>query len=385
MSFENMKQVLQLNTSKPDEREAVIYDYVNALSTTETIEFLKDLPTLWKDISMARTTKIIRQLIANKHENNEKLNMIDALKTLYCDKKLIQLELQAKQIEILLQQKEYQECLQSITTLVKELKKHDDKINLIKLYVCESIAFYELQNNNRARSSLTTARAMAVSTFCPNIVQAQIDMLSGMYICDEKNYETAYGYFLEALDGYILEKSEESCKVIKYLVMCKIVGEKYNEVVVNLNKFEERLINTNFSTTSDRVMQLLLSVNNCCAERDLNGYNRILSENINFVNDSFIVKHLEFLYERLLESNIKKIVEPYKNIKLEYISKMIDLNENVVEDVLRKMILDDKIFGIIDHVGKCLILFENKNKKETECNYAELINEYTDLVQKIKR
>ncbi|KAM0674471.1 26S proteasome regulatory subunit rpn6 [Gurleya vavrai] len=383
MSFENIQKTLSNPSIAPEEKEILIYGYTSTITNNQTIEFLKDLPINWKDISMARTTKIVRKILNNKKEINDHFEFLNLLINLYKDKKLFNLELQASKTEILLLTKNYSECLESITFLVKELKKHDDKVNLIKLFVCESKAFYELKNVNRARSSLTTARAMAVTTFCPNEVQAQIDMLSGMYICDEKNYETAFGYFLEALDGYLLEKSDESLKIARYLILCKIIGEKYSEVNVFLRRFEERLLKLNLNVSKDEIMEILVSVNNCCIERDLNKYNKILNEKENLLNDDFIKKHLHALYDKLLESNIKKIVEPYKNIAVNYICECLSLNVIIVEDKLRKMILDSKIKGILDHVKGCLIVFDEKEGKKRIFS-DELVDEFTNLVQKIK-
>ncbi|KAM0677605.1 26S proteasome non-ATPase regulatory subunit 11 [Binucleata daphniae] len=377
MSFENLKDALHTKISI-DEKESLIIGYTSSMDCNNLIEFLQSLPSLWPDLSMSRTAKMLRCIIANQKNESERLNLVNNLLNIYNNKKLISLELQARRIEFLLNLKQYQECLKSITDLSRELKKHDDKINLIRLYVCESQAYYALRNINRARSSLTTARAMAVSTFCPIDVQALIDSLTGMYICDERNYETSYGYFIEALDGYCLEKNSNSVKVARYLILSKIVGEKYNEVPNMIKKLEDKVHNI----SNDFTINILYDVYKCCIERDLNGYNKILKEKRESLKDEFVERHLDFLYERLLESNIKKIIEPYKNIKINYIASMIGLNVTIIENIISRMILDGKIKGILDHSINSLVLFESV-KTKNQNSYIDLMADFTAFARKV--
>jgi hypothetical protein len=42
-------------------------------------------------------------------------------------------------------------------------------------------------------------------------------------------------------------------------------------------------------------------------------------------NDVFIVKHLETLYEMMLEGNLAKIIAPFSRVEIDHVAKLIDL------------------------------------------------------------
>lgn len=64
--------------------------------------------------------------------------------------------------------------------------------------------------------------------------------------------------------------------------------------------------------------------------------------------DMVIRRHFNSLYNNLLEDNLKKIIEPYSEVQIDYVAKKIDLPMNKVLMKLSEMILDEKIRGTLD-------------------------------------
>lgn len=355
------------NLHTNEERELYVLETSMHFSSSNDFiglfSFLTTLNLHWKDLSVARLTKIIKlvfESISIDITNFEKLRtFLNSLIDWAKDKKMLKLDLECKLITVYLAVGKYTECLTKIADVLKELKKYDDKSNLIALYVCESKAYYELMDFSKAKSSLTSARALAVSSACRAQLQAQIDLLNGMYLSDEKSFDTAISYFVESMEGFLQDNVISDAKVaLRYIVLNKILLGKYDDIHSTLSsKVTKQLRN-------DQFIDILCAAAKFCKNRDLHSYNDLLSANsIILDNDLYTKRHLLYLYNILLDKNILKIIEPYSHVKIGFIAAKLHLSEDIIEEKLRKMILDKKIVGILDHDTQCLILYESEAKE----------------------
>ena len=115
-----------------------------------------------------------------------------------------------------------------------------------------------------------------------------MDVLYGMYMSDERVYETAVSYFLESLEGFVQDKMYENAKVpLRYIVLCKIISSKFGEVQMILSSKHASKIQ------DDEFTKVLLEIGEACEKREMNLYNELLSTNVNMIEtDSFIYRHL---------------------------------------------------------------------------------------------
>lgn len=370
-----LRKVVKSPETMPEEKEAAVMEILRMLMAQDNFEEIGNtiigLKGLWEGITTSRITKITKQVFemlpCSPSSFDSVLQLIEGL-IAWADaenKKMLRLDLECKKIYALLRTGRYAETLSQTGPVIQELKKYDDKINLITLYVYESKAYYEVKDVSRSKSCLTSARVLAVSAYCPPQLQAQIDLLSGIYICDERNYGVASSYFIEALEGFTLDKAHaEACLTLRYLILSKIIGKRWDEIgVVMKNKNALRHLN-------DEMVRILFKISDACSSRDLKAYSNILLQHSEQIRaDSFICAHLQYLYDILLDSNIIKISEPYSIVRIAFIAGVLDFEVDVVEKKLRKMILDGTIDGILDHVNQCLVLHEKKtaNNFVNEC------------------
>ncbi|WEL39001.1 proteasome regulatory complex component [Encephalitozoon hellem] len=357
-----LKNIARSKESTLEEKEEAVLEIFRILISKgdyhEIGSTIISLKGTWEDITTPRITKIIRRLFEMIPYSSENFGHVLELLTALVEwadkenKKMLRLDLECKRIYALLKTEKYSEALSQIGPVAHELKKYDDKINLITLYVYESKAFYEIKNISKSKSSLTSARVLAVSAYCPPQLQAQIDLLSGIYICDERNYGVASSYFIEALEGFTLGKMEtEACISLRYLILSKIMAGKREEIsTVMRNK------NT-LKHLDDEIIKVLLSISESFGNRDLKSYSDVLQQYSEQLNcDSFIWSHLQYLYDILLDRNIIKIIEPYSVVRINFIANALGFEADVIERKLRKMILDRVVNGTLDHIDECLIL-----------------------------
>lgn len=117
----------------------------------------------------------------------------------------------------------YTESLALIDTLLKELKRLDDKNVLMEVQLLESRVFHALRNIPKSKAALTSARTSANSIYCPPLMQAAIDMQSGILHAEEKDYKTGYSYFYEAMEMFTSQDDPRGMLGLKYMLLCKIM------------------------------------------------------------------------------------------------------------------------------------------------------------------
>lgn len=141
----------------------------------------------------------------------------------------------------------FNEAISLGATLLKELKKLDDKQLLVEVQLLESKTYHAISNLSKARAALTSARTTANGIYCPPKLQATLDMQSGkktmfglassirgsnfnnnilsgiLHAADERDFKTAFSYFYEAFEGFDSIESTKAVTALKYMLMCKIM------------------------------------------------------------------------------------------------------------------------------------------------------------------
>lgn len=125
----------------------------------------------------------------------------------------------------------FAEALTLGSTLLKELKKLDDKNLLVEVQLLESKTYHALSNLPKARAALTSARTTANAIYCPPKLQAALDLQSGiLHAADEKDFKTAYSYFYEAFEGFDSVESPKALVALKYMLLSKIMLNQPDDV-----------------------------------------------------------------------------------------------------------------------------------------------------------
>jgi 26S proteasome regulatory subunit N6 len=320
-----------------------------------------------KNTNMTFLIKIISKLITQV-ENIKELGrpLIILIKEIIdiCEKSnniSMKNKLNIKLAELYYINEEYKQGLDVITTTLVDLKRYEDNLGLIEIQVIESKIHYKSKGIVKAKSALTTVKTLITKVYIEPFLQAKIDMHSGILAAYEKDFGLSYSYFYESFDVYNLpqiNRPDEAMKAMQYMIMSKIMAGKLDD----LNNI---IYGKNQQKYFGREVEAFKEI-----EKAVRGKNiRMLSETVMqykdiLLTDFFLKHHLNNLHGDLLEKNLKKIIEPYSVVEIDFITNSVGIQSDEILNKLSQMILDKKINGILDQGRGSLIIYEDSSSNE---------------------
>jgi 26S proteasome regulatory subunit N6 len=265
--------------------------------------------------------------------------------------------LEVRLVGLHMQKQSYYEALTLINSLLKELKRLDDKLVLVEVQLLESRVYHALGNVPKGRAALTSARTSAASVYTPPLLQAGLDMQSGQLHAEDGDFNTAFSYFIEAMEGYHTQDDPvKATSALQYMLLCKIMLNLKDDVdVLMTSKHAIRYAGKNL----DAMKAVARAHNN----RSLEEYEQALhAYRYELGSDRFIASHLRRLYDSMLEQNLIKVIEPFSRVEISHIAKMVGLDVAQVERKLSQMILDRVIIGVLDQGHGVLEIFEETER-----------------------
>jgi 26S proteasome regulatory subunit N6 len=283
--------------------------------------------------------------------------------------------LETRLVSLYMQKQSYYDALTLINGLLKELKRLDDKLVLVEVQLLESRVYHALGNQPKARAALTSARTSAASVYTPPLLQAGLDMQSGMLHAEDQDFNTAFSYFIEALEGY--HQQDEALKAtsaLQYMLLCKIM--------LNLVEDVNHLMTSKQAMKySGKNLEAMKAVARAHSNRSLEEYEKALSAyRFELGSDTFIRNHLRRLYDAMLEQNLIKVIEPFSRVEIAHIAKMVGLDTQQVERKLSQMILDKVIVGVLDQGAGCLIVYDEAERDQGYDAALETIEKLGNVV-----
>lgn len=283
--------------------------------------------------------------------------------------------LETRLVSLYMQKQSYYDALNLINGLLKELKRLDDKLVLVEVQLLESRVYHALGNFSKARAALTSARTSAASIYCPPLLQAGLDMQSGMLHAEDRDFNTAFSYFIEALDGYqAQDETQKATSALQYMLLCKIMlnlGDDVNSVMTSKQAVKY----------AGKNLEAMKAVARAHADRSLEAYEKALSDyRYELGSDSFIRNHLRRLYDAMLEQNLIKVIEPFSQVEIAHVAQLVGLDTQQVERKLSQMILDKIIVGVLDQGAGCLIVFDEVERDQAYDAALETIEKLSTVV-----
>ncbi|GAC93523.1 hypothetical protein PHSY_001088 [Pseudozyma hubeiensis SY62] len=337
-------------------------DTKNADALAETVRSSR---TFMSSIAKAKTAKLVRTLIdyfegiPGSQQTQIQVAKENAEWAKSEKRIFLKQNLETKLIGLYFESKKYREALPLIDTLLRELKKLDDKMILTEVHLLESKVNHAISNLPKAKAALTSARTAANSIYCPPTLQAQLDMQAGVLHAEDKDYTTAYSYFFETLEGFALQEDARAPLALKYMLLCKIM--------LNLSEDVNSIISGKHATKyAGRDVEAMKAVAKAHEDRSLEAFEQALrTYKDELSNDPIVKNHLSALYDTLLEQNLLRVIEPYSRVEIAHIAKEVRQPVREVEVKLSQMILDKVFHGILDQGAGCLVVYDQPVEDKT--------------------
>ncbi|EAA27271.1 putative 26s proteasome p44.5 protein [Neurospora crassa] len=345
------------------------------------VDLVTQSRTVLSSFAKAKTAKLVRQLLDLFEAIPDSLD-IQISVTKSCiewatseRRSFLRQNLETRLVALYMAKQSYYDALTLINGLLRELKRMDDKLVLVEVQLLESRVYHALGNIAKARAALTSARTSAASVYTPPLLQANLDMQSGMLHAEDKDFNTAFSYFIEALDGYhTQEEPQRAQAALQYMLLCKIM--------LNLADDVNQLMTSKQAVKyAGKSLEAMKAIARAHSNRSLEEYERALAAyRYELGSDTFIRNHLRRLYDAMLEQNLIKVIEPFSRVEIDHIAKMVGLDTQQVERKLSQMILDKVIIGVLDQGAGCLIIYDETHRDEAYDAALKTIEKLSNVV-----
>ncbi|KOS23277.1 putative 26S proteasome regulatory subunit rpn6 [Escovopsis weberi] len=349
--------------------------------TQDLVTLVRESRSIFSSFAKSKSSKLVRQLLDLVRETPDSIEVEiaatkDCIEWATSERRAFQRQdLEVRLVTLYMTKQTYYDALTLINGLLRELKRLDDKLRLVEVQLLESRVYHALGNIPKARAALTSARTSAASVYTPPLLQANLDMQSGMLHAEDKDFNTAFSYFIEALDGYhTQDEAPKAQAALQYMLLCKIMLNLADDV-------NQLMASKQAVKYAGKNLEAMKAIARAHSNRSLEEYEHALAAyRFELGSDTFIRNHLRRLYDAMLEQNLIKVIEPFSRVEIDHIAKMVGLDTQQVERKLSQMILDKVIIGVLDQGAGCLIIYDETHRDESYDDALATIEKLSNVV-----
>jgi len=227
----------------------------------------------------------------------------------------------------------------------------------------------------KAKAALTAAKTNANAIHCPPLLQADIDLLSGIISAREKDYRTAFSYFYEGFEAFHQSNSTAKArKGLKYMLLSKIMSNQPKETSTIISS------KSGLQYVGPEI-DAMAAVASAHEARSLKKFEAVLEQHKHQLSEDPIIQfHLSDLNETLLEQNILRILEPFSRVEISHVAELIELPLARTQAKLSEMILDQKLNGTLDQGVGVLIVYDEEQVSSTYENSLKTIKNTAEVL-----
>jgi len=244
-----------------------------------------------------------------------------------------------------------------LTRTLKELHrscKRDDGTDdvkkgtqLLEIYAIEIQMYTEQKNNKKLKELYHKALAIKSAIPHPRILGV-IRESGGKMHMTERSFESAATDFFEAFKAYDEAAIGRRIQCLKYLVLANMLMES------EVDPFDAQEAKP---YKTDREVLAMTNLISAYQKNEISEFEQVLRDNRqSIMDDPFIRDYIEDLLKNIRTQVLLKLIKPYTRIRIQFISESLHIPERDVEALLVSLILDGRVFGLIDQKNQLLEL-----------------------------
>jgi len=365
-------------------REQAIYAlaefYVAQKRAADISALTKELRPMLSDLPKAKTAKIVKTLIDLLAKIGDSTSLqiemcLDTIEWCKAEKRtFLRQRVETRLAGLFLVDQRYAQAIELLERLVSEVKKLDDKLLLVEIHMLECRVHYAVKNIPKSKASLTASKTNANAIHCPPLLQAEIDLWSGVVSAREKDYRTSFSYFYEAFEAFNAADNPKAKTAMKYQLLSKIMQNRPQETAAIVSS------KSGLKYASAEI-DAMAAVAGALEDRALKKFEEVRNQYKKQIDeDPIIAFHLDDLNETLLEQNILRILEPFSRVEIAHVAELIELPLQRTQAKLSEMILDQKLNGTLDQGIGVLIVFEKEQVRSTYDNALKTIKNTSEVL-----
>lgn len=260
-----------------------------------------------------------------------------------------------------LENKEFDECPDLISSINKKLEQVTDSYKLIYTLdlIAAEIEYYsskvevDLKKLNElyrrslnVSSAVTHPRTTGIIRECGG----KVNFYRG-------DYEKARIDFYESFKSFDEAGSLEKKRILKYLALCSILTES------EVNPFEAQETQS-YSQLPE--YETLITLIKCYDEMNIDSFDEIINK-LHTEKDPLLKDNIFREASRVMQKNLRckiliHISKSFKAIKFDYLTRLLKINEDELEDLVIKLTTKGKLSGIkIDFINRFILCDHQKS------------------------
>merc|ERR1711991_1252199 len=262
--------------------------------------------------------------------------------------------------------KRYEELKESIKELEKYVNDEGAKSDQLLDVFSLEIQMY-MDKKEKLGVKRTYEKAIKIVESNPGTLTSKLPIFQfcgGKIMMEDGMFDSAYATLFDAFKYYQDIGSEIRIPCLKYMLIANMLkeakkgevvdGDEKAEVQAKINPFDSKEVaNMRSHPSIEPISQLL----DAYERNNIRNFERVLRENPKEIKeDPFLNQFIGRLLTKVRIAKILEMVKPYTRINTQFLATQLTIDQEEVEDLVVRLILDNEKEGQIDQVGHILQL-----------------------------